>query len=139
MELLSKEVIDTDGNLRYDLQELINIKEMKANILQQLLFDHQALTAQDQEEDVGEKVRLLLQNLLQDSPVDLQAQIAESIDFELLNDPEVNNAIFERLTDLGINVEYLYQTQPQTYQMFQVLFILNLKQQSADHDGFFSQ
>jgi hypothetical protein len=34
MELLSKEVIDTDGNLRYDLQELINIKEMKANILQ---------------------------------------------------------------------------------------------------------
>lgn len=54
-ELMQMELIDELGNPRYHLQELISMKDQKTTLLQQLMYEHQALTSH--EEHVGDKVR----------------------------------------------------------------------------------
>lgn len=67
---------------------------------------------------MGDKVRQLLQSLIAGTTTDFQAQIAQSLDQDQLQDPAVNQFICDRLTELGIDVENLILSQPYTYQMF---------------------
>jgi hypothetical protein len=61
-ELVAKDIMEQSGNLRINLDQIVELQQVKTLQMHQLYEQYQLL--KDPSEDTGDKVRLLLQSLI---------------------------------------------------------------------------
>jgi hypothetical protein len=69
-----------------------------------------------------ENMRLMLEKLI---GRDAQEEMLSRLDPAKLDDPVIHNFIQTKLLDMGIDVGYLIETQPQTYELLRLLYCCN--------------
>lgn len=114
-DLIQQEIMDHEGKLIADPQQIVETRDILLNDLNQLRIRYDQLTNPSEE---ARNMRQMLNSIV---PVDAQQEMLQYLEqgnFE----PQIHNYIREELESVGIDCDHLIKTEPETYQMILKLY-----------------